>query len=128
LPLFSLAIAALGFGVVALLAHDGGVVSWPERGALLLIGVADGCSYSPLFARALGRVAPEHAADSSGVMVTMLQLGQVIGVAAPGTLFLSRVSYPAATPAVSGSALAITLTFVGGLMLGAATLARAPRS
>ncbi|MFJ6215198.1 hypothetical protein ACIQGZ_17965 [Streptomyces sp. NPDC092296] len=69
-------------------------------------------------ARALGRVAPADAADASGVLVTVVQLGQVVGVALPGTLFLSRVVYPA-TAARSGHALADTL-FVTALALLAA--------
>ncbi|RAG86020.1 MFS transporter, partial [Streptacidiphilus pinicola] len=132
LPLFALVVGALGFAVVGLLARDGGAVSWTQRAALLLVGIAGGCAYSPLFARALGRVEPEHAADASGVMVTVLQLGQVVGVAALGTLFLSRVtafhgSSPVAGPAASGSALAVTLGAVAALMLGAAVLVRAVR-
>jgi hypothetical protein len=113
--------------VVGLLARDGGAVSWAERAALLAVGVAGGCAYNPLFARALGRVEPEHAANASGVMVTVLQLGQVVGVAALGILFLSRVSFLVASPAVSGSALALTLGAVAVLMLGAAALVRTVR-
>ncbi|MEY9871378.1 MFS family permease [Streptacidiphilus sp. MAP12-33] len=127
LPFYALATGALGFAAVALLARDGAAVSWAERAALLAIGLAGGCAYSPLFARALGRVEPEHAADASGVMVTVLQLGQVVGVAALGTLFLSRVSYPTTTPAASGAALALTLGAVAALMLGAAVLVRPVR-
>ncbi|SEL68500.1 MFS transporter [Streptacidiphilus jiangxiensis] len=127
LPQFALVAAASAFAAVALLARDGAAVSWSERAALLAIGIAGGCAYSPLFARALGCVAPEHAADASGVMVTVLQLGQVVGVAALGTLFLSQVHYPGATPASSGTALAITLGAVAALMLGAAVLVRPVR-
>jgi hypothetical protein len=127
LPLFALVAGALAFATVGLLARDGTAVSWTERAALLAVGVAGGCAYSPLFARALGRVAPEHAADASGVMVTVLQLGQVVGVAALGTLFLSRVPYPVPTPASSGAALAVTLGVVALLMLGAAALVRPVR-
>ncbi|WP_201776247.1 MFS transporter [Streptacidiphilus melanogenes] len=127
LPLLALVVGAAAFAVVGLLARDGHAVSWTQRAALLVVGVAGGCAYSPLFARALGSVAAEHAADASGVMVTVLQLGQVVGVAALGTLFLSRVRYPAAGPAASGTALAVTLGVVALLMLGAAALVRAVR-
>jgi hypothetical protein len=54
-------------------------------------------------------------------------LGQVVGVAAPGTLFLSRVQYPAAGRAASGAAPAVTLGAVTLLMLGAAALVRTVR-
>ncbi|WP_152628010.1 MFS transporter [Streptacidiphilus neutrinimicus] len=127
LPLLALVVGATAFAVVGLLARDGHAVSWTQRAALLVVGVAGGCAYSPLFARALGSVAPEHAADASGVMVTVLQLGQVVGVAALGALFLSRVHYPAPGPAASGAALAVTLGAVALLMLGAAVLVRTVR-
>lgn len=74
---------------------------------LLVIGAASGSAYSPLFARALSRVAPADAADASGVTVTMVQLGQVVGVSLLGTVFLSSVSYPAG-PAASGHAVEVT--------------------
>jgi len=45
-------------------------------------------------------------------MITIIQLGQVVGISPPGTLFLSRVSYPA-PPVDSGHALAIMGIVVG---------------
>jgi hypothetical protein len=36
----------------------------------------------------------EDAADASGVMVTLIQLGNVVGVAVFGTLFFSSLSVP----------------------------------
>ncbi|MFI6157319.1 MFS transporter [Kitasatospora sp. NPDC051170] len=73
-----------------------------------LLGLVAGCAYAPLFARALARVAPEDAADASGVTVTVLQLGQVVGVAALGSVFLGQVDLPAPA-ADSGHALLVTL-------------------
>jgi hypothetical protein len=56
------------------------------------------------------------------VLVTMIQLGSVVGVATLGTLFLSQVSYPASA-STSGHALATTAAGVGVLMLIGAVLA-----
>ncbi|MBD0692913.1 MFS transporter [Streptomyces sp. CBMA123] len=82
-----------------------GAVVLAETAAL---GLAAGCAYAPLFARALAGVAPEDAADASGVTVTVLQLGQVVGVAVLGSVFLGQVDLPAPA-ADSGHALLVTL-------------------
>ncbi|GAA0368881.1 MFS transporter [Microbispora corallina] len=68
-----------------------------------VIGTGMAGTFSPLMAVALAQVAPSDAADASGLTAMMLQLGQVVGVAAFGTLFLSL------TP----SAHAITVTVLG---------------
>lgn len=52
------------------------------------IGGGIGGTFSPMMAAALTRVAPAEAAEASGVLAMMLQLGQVVGVAAFGALFL----------------------------------------
>jgi hypothetical protein len=83
---------------------------------LVLLAAACGCSYSPLFGRGLSRVETADASDAGGVLMTIIQLGQVVGISLPGTLFLSRVSFPA-PPVDSGHALAIT-----GVVVGAAAL------
>ncbi|MFG2557979.1 hypothetical protein [Streptomyces sp. NPDC048496] len=48
-------------------------------------------AFSPLLTRALANVRPEVAADASGVLVTVTQLGQLIGVATFGALYLNRL-------------------------------------
>lgn len=72
--------------------------------ASVLLGAGFGLSFSPLMARAFANVPLPDAADASGVMSTVLQLGQVIGVATFGTLFLSVLAYRS-----SASAATITL-------------------
>ncbi|GAA0379867.1 MFS transporter [Acrocarpospora corrugata] len=95
----------VGAGFLALAA----VLSGGEHGdpyfpiVLFVISVGMGGSFSPLMTRALAKVAPADAPDASGLLAMMLQLGQVVGVAAFGTLFLSL------TP----SAHAITVTSCG---------------
>jgi len=67
------------------------------------------------------RVPPRHAADASGLLTTMIQLGQAMGVAAFGSLFLTLdAEHGAAGPAVSGHALAITLGWLAAAMVFAA--------
>ncbi|MEV8095522.1 MFS transporter [Kitasatospora sp. NPDC085879] len=122
LPVLGLAVVAPGYVLIGLLLSGGGPVGPAAQVALAVTGLAAGCAYSPLFARALGRVAPVDAADASGVMVTVLQLGQVIGVTLLGTVFLGAVSYPAPAD-VSGHALLVTTTVIGGGLVVAAGLA-----
>ncbi|WP_329564142.1 MFS transporter [Kitasatospora sp. NBC_01266] len=120
LPLPVLALLGLAGSDLALgqLLRSGGHLGIGAELLLLVIGVSSGASYSPLFARALHRVEVADAADASGVMVTMIQLGSVVGVALLGTIFLSSVNYPAPA-ATSGHALAATTC----AMLVAAALA-----
>ncbi|MFJ2861340.1 hypothetical protein [Kitasatospora sp. NPDC087314] len=73
-------------------------------------------------------MAPEDAADASGVMVTVIQLGQVVGVAVLGSVFLGQVDLPAPA-ADSGHALLVTLAVNAvAVLLGAGFAARTRRS
>ncbi|MEE1828644.1 MFS transporter [Streptomyces sp. BE20] len=112
LPVLGTALLAPGYVLLGLMLGGGTGVG---AGALLLtavLGLVAGCSYAPLFARALGRVAPADAADASGVTVTTIQLGQVAGVALLGSVFLGSVDMPA--PARdSGYALLVTTVVAG---------------
>lgn len=65
---------------------------------LAFIGVGAGLAlaFSPTLTGALATVRQEDAADASGLLVTVTQLGQLIGVAAFGTLFLNRQTVPGA--------------------------------
>ncbi|NAS21895.1 MFS transporter [Herbidospora sp. NEAU-GS84] len=84
----------VGLGLVAL----AGVFSGGGHGlpylliVLAVIGAGMAGAFSPLMTVALARVAPADAPDASGLLAMMLQLGQVVGVAAFGTLFLSTGS------------------------------------
>ncbi|MFE0457687.1 MFS transporter [Kitasatospora sp. NPDC058965] len=122
LPVLGLAVVAPGYLALGLLLRSGGQLGPVGELLLVVVGLSSGCAYSPLFARALSRVAPTDAADASGVMVTLIQLGQVVGVSLLGTVFLSGVSYPAARSA-SGHALVVTCTVVAAAMALAAGFA-----
>ncbi|MFI5528596.1 MFS transporter [Kitasatospora sp. NPDC051853] len=122
LPALGLATTAGAYLVVGALAGGGAGIGVVIEVVLLVAGLAAGCAYSPLFAAALGRVDPADAADGSGLLVTVVQLGQVVGVALLGTVFLGRVSYPA-PPADSGRALWAAVTAVAVAFVLAAVLA-----
>ncbi|MGW0080747.1 MFS transporter [Streptomyces sp. NPDC003393] len=120
-PLPTLALVVIGLtyvaaGLILRSGHDVGVAAFL---VLVLLALACGCTYSPLFTRGLSGVKAADAADASGVMITIIQLGQVVGISLPGTLFLSRVTFPA-PPVDSGHALAVTGLAVGvAAMVGA---------
>lgn len=85
----------------------------------MVTGVGLALGFSPLVTHALIRVPVHKAADASGLLTTSLQLGQAVGVAVFGSVFLtlaargssgavSGAGAPAAA-AVSGHALYVTL-------------------
>ncbi|MGX4692269.1 MFS transporter [Streptomyces sp. JNUCC 63] len=85
------ALTALSVAGVALAFGGGG-----DGGALLYVayaGVGTGLAlgFSPTLTGALAAVRPEDAADASGLLATVSQLGQLTGVAVFGTLFLNRL-------------------------------------
>ncbi|WP_225837076.1 MFS transporter [Streptomyces sp. NK08204] len=85
------ALAAVSVAGVGLSFHGGG-----DGGAVLYaayagMGVGLALAFSPTLTRALATVRPEDAADASGLLATVTQLGQLLGVAVFGTLFLNRL-------------------------------------
>ncbi|MFJ9115696.1 MFS transporter [Streptomyces sp. NPDC102394] len=82
------ALAVAGVGLILKGGGDGGAwlyVAYAGVGAGLALG------FSPTLTGALATVRPEDAADASGLLATVAQLGQLTGVAAFGTLFLNRL-------------------------------------
>jgi MFS family permease len=118
-PLGCLA-AAAGYLAVALVLHSG------RQGgllpvALIVTGASLALGFSPLVTQSLVHVPPPHAADASGLLTTVIQLGQAVGVAAFGSLFLTLdAERGAAGSAASGHALAITLGWLAAAMVFAA--------
>ncbi|SHL21515.1 MFS transporter [Actinacidiphila paucisporea] len=126
LPAAGLALCALGYLGIAAGLHDGSQDSPLLWAAMVLAGVGMGLSLSPLLALALVGVRPEQAPDAGGLLTTTMQLGQVVGVAAFGTVFLSLAgSHP------SGHAIATTSEWMAALSVvgvaGGASLARTVR-
>ncbi|MEU3573497.1 MFS transporter, partial [Kitasatospora sp. NPDC036755] len=95
LPVFAGVLLGGGYLLLGLLLGGGAGIGAGPLLETTALGMAAGCAYAPLFARALAGVTPEDAADASGVMVTVIQFGQVIGVAVLGSVFLGRVDLPA---------------------------------
>ncbi|MFI9718316.1 MFS transporter [Streptomyces sp. NPDC052396] len=83
-----LVLAAAGYLGLGLLLRGGG-----DGGAALYVltaacGAGVSMAFSPTLTRALATVAPEHAADASGLLATTSQIGMLTGIAVFGAVYL----------------------------------------
>ncbi|MET9223679.1 hypothetical protein ABZX65_33630 [Streptomyces sp. NPDC003300] len=101
-----LLVAAGSFAGLGLALHGGGHGGALLYGTLLPLCTGLGLAFSPTLTLALGKVAPRDAAEASGLLATVTQLGQLLGVATLGTLYLNRLDLPGAHP--SAHAYAVT--------------------
>ncbi|MGW4354650.1 MFS transporter [Nocardia sp. NPDC004582] len=99
--------------------RDGHSINALDLVILALMGVGYGLAFSPLMARATSKIPVTLAADASGILVTCVQLGVVIGVATFGTLFLTLATDPVA----AAHAVGVTATAEGVTLAVAAALA-----
>ena len=118
-----LVLAAVTYLLLALILRGGGRGGFAMEADLLVLGLALGLAFSPMLTVALTHVPPADAADASGVLVTVFQLGQVVGVATLGTLYLTLVHGPGVH--ASAHAIAITNLALAGCALVAAGFALA---
>ncbi len=87
--------------------------------ALVVLGASLALGFSPLVTHSLVHVPVRDAADASGLFTTTLQLGQAVGVATFGSVFLTLAAGP--RPHASAHALAVTLYWLALLIaVGAA--------
>jgi hypothetical protein len=116
-----LTVAAAGFVLAALRLGDG---RGPDAVLLLVLAVAGvgfGLTLSPLLMHALVNVPPASAPDASGMFTTVLQLGQVVGVAVFGAVFFA-ITGDGGRPA-SAHAIDRTLLWMALLMAAAVVTA-----
>jgi MFS family permease len=127
LPAAGSGLCAAGYLGIAGGLHGGSQHSPLLWASMVVCGAGMGLSLSPLLALALVAVPPAQAPDASGLLTTTMQLGQVVGVAAFGTLFLSL-----AATRPSGHAIATTALWMAALSaagaVGGMSLARAVRA
>ncbi|MFE6164960.1 MFS transporter [Streptomyces sp. NPDC056486] len=97
------ALTALSTVAVGLLLRDGGQGGLWLYAAFVGIGAGLSLGFSPTLTRALSTVRPEDAADASGLLATVTQIGQLIGVAGFGALFLNRLESQGAPGAYSSA-------------------------
>jgi len=118
----ALVLCAAGYAVLGWALSTGDPVSPVLELMMLLMGGLAGCAYGQLFASALSGVRIEDAADASGVLVTLIQLGNVVGVAVFGTLYLGSLDAPLGaglTAVGSGHAAELAALAVAGSTLAA---------
>jgi MFS family permease len=80
------AIGLIGQGLLLHSGGNGGVLTYA---ATAVTGAGMASAFGPLMTRVLSRVPVAIAADASGVVVTVNQLGLVVGIATFGTLYLN---------------------------------------
>lgn len=97
------ALTAVSAAAVGLLLRDGGEGGLWLYAAFVGIGAGLSLGFSPTLTRALSTVRPEDAADASGLLSTVAQLGQLTGVACFGALFLNRLESQGAPGAYSSA-------------------------
>ncbi|MEU5953783.1 MFS transporter [Streptomyces sp. NPDC047525] len=115
------ALTAVSAVAVGLLLRDGGEGGLWLYAAFVGIGAGLSLGFSPTLTRALSTVRPEDAADASGLLSTVAQLGQLIGVACYGALFLNRLESQGAPGAYSSAdaLLVCAYALAGAAALGA---------
>ncbi len=79
--------SAASLGWLAWLLGDGAGIGPAASIALGLFGLGNGLAFSPLMTRTLAAVPVTLAADASGILVTSVQLGTVVGIASIGSVF-----------------------------------------
>ena len=121
-----LVVGAASLVVMGLLLRDATSFGPTEIAVFTVGGFGYGFAMSPLMTTALSRVPLAEAADASGFMTTAVQLGNVLGVATFGTLFLTRMEQH--VPDASAHAISATQIAEGiALALAAALSWRATR-
>ncbi|MBN0046279.1 MFS transporter [Streptomyces actuosus] len=118
------AVTAVGVTGVGLAFDGGGSGGAALWAAYTGVGAGLALAFSPTLTRALAAVRPEDAADASGLLATVAQLGQLVGVAAFGALFLGRLESLGAPGAYTSAEalltcmLALAATAVAGAVSG----------
>jgi len=116
-------IAALGYLLIGVTVADGTSGGWLLLVALFIGGFGQGMAASPIVTVALSRVPLQDAADASGVLTTVIQLGLVIGVSTFGSVYLTQAAQPGAN--ASASAIAETLWLIVGALVACAVASTA---
>jgi MFS family permease len=104
LPVLGFTLNGLGIVWSGLILHDGGSGGVWLYLALAVAGAGMAAAFGALMAQVLSRVPVALAADASGVVVTVVQLGAVVGIAAFGSLYLNLAGR---LPAVDGRGLGV---------------------
>ncbi|MEV6771929.1 MFS transporter [Nocardia sp. NPDC051030] len=115
-----LVLAASTMVIMGVLLRDGRGMGPVELIVFGIMGIGFGLSFSPLMARTTSKIPLALAADASGILVTNVQLGVVVGIATFGSVFLSLAGSSVLSAA---HAVGITAIAEGVTVLAAAALA-----
>jgi EmrB/QacA subfamily drug resistance transporter len=114
---YSISVGAVLLGLseiaLAVVVHGAGahVNAWALAPALTVTGIGLGLVLTPLIARALAGVDPDHAGSASGMLSTMQQVGNSLGVALIGLIFFGVLGpHPSPGPAYA-SAFAFSMIY-----------------
>jgi EmrB/QacA subfamily drug resistance transporter len=122
---FGFLLTAASLAGLALVLRHGGTAGAARWILMTALGFGLGFAFSPLMGLMLSRVPLRDAADASGVIATLTQIGQVTGVATIGTLFLNMDT---GAPGSSAHAITVVCAASAGVALFGALLAsRIPR-
>ncbi|WP_367041821.1 MFS transporter [Streptomyces sp. Je 1-332] len=115
------ALTSVSAVAMGLLLRDGGEGGPWLYAAFVGIGAGLSLGFSPTLTLALSTVRPKDAADASGLLSTVAQLGQLIGVACYGALFLNRLESQGVPGAYSSAdaLLVCAYALAGAAALGA---------
>jgi len=109
LPMIGFVVEGAGLVWSGLLLHSGGTGGVWLYAALAVSGAGMAGAFGALMGQVLSRVPVASAADASGVVVTVNQLGIVVGIAAFGSLYLNLAGkLPATAGARQVSAFALS--------------------
>lgn len=123
-------VVAVGDVALALVVgtQDDHLNAWTLVGPLLLSGAGLGAILTPLTARVLSGVAPDHAGAASGLVSTMQQVGGSVGVALIGIIFYGVIGTGGARGVTYAPAFQFSLIYTVALAGAVAVLAmRLPR-
>ena len=122
---FGFVLVAASLVGMALALRHGGTGGGARWILMTTLGIGLGFAFSPLMGLMLSRVPVRDAADASGVIATLTQIGQVTGVATIGTLFLNLDN---GLPHSSAHAVTVVCAVSAGLaLLGGLAASRIPR-
>jgi MFS family permease len=124
-----LAVATLAMALLAVVVGTAGPAGPPVAGLIAVFclnGLGMGYAFSPVISVALSQVPPADAANASGLLTTVLQLSQAIGVATFGTLYLSLVAGRPASPSMNLTSVALGVVEVAAVLAAILLVRRRP--
>jgi hypothetical protein len=127
LPAAGLALSGIGYLALAVAVRHGQQAPLSAYLAQTAIGTGLGLSVGPLLTQSLARVELARIADASGLLTTSVQLGQLTGIAALGSVYLALRNSVHATTAATHAAMTTTSYWLAALSLAGLVVAVATR-